>query len=111
MLFISSPSNDGIGRVDTTAPDTITTWHGEAVAMSRNMGIGFSELKKLTVYKPFFVSLELPYSVNFGEKVVIKPVVFNFWEKGVEVGEGVSSRYSSYPRPRHGHPYLAVLRG
>jgi prenyltransferase beta subunit len=85
IFSVVETNNDGIGRVDTTAPDTITTWHGEAVAMSRNMGIGFSELTKLTVYKPFFVSLELPYSVNFGEKVVIKPVVFNFWEEDVEV--------------------------
>ena len=84
--FSSSPTSDeGVSIVDATAPDTITTWHGEAVALSKREGIGFSELTPLTVYKPFFVSLELPYSVNYGESVIIKPVLFNFWDNEATV--------------------------
>ena len=86
VTFSSFPTSDkGVSIVDATAPDTITTWHGEAVALSKGEGIGFSELTPLTVYKPFFVSLELPYSVNYGESVIIKPVLFNFWDNEATV--------------------------
>ena len=33
---------------------------------------------ELTASKPFFVSLELPFSVNFGETVTVTPLVFYF---------------------------------
>ena len=81
----SSPRTDGHGKLPSTVPDTITTWVGQGVALSKEEGIGFSNMASLTVFKSFFVSLELPYSVNFGETLTIKPVVFNFLTNSVMV--------------------------
>ena len=83
----SSPRTDGHGKLPSTVPDTITTWVGQGVALSKEEGIGFSNMASLTVFKSFFVSLELPYSVNFGETVTIKPVVFNYLSRNVLVCE------------------------
>ena len=83
----SSLRTDGHGKLPSTVPDTITTWVGQGMALSKEEGIGFSNMASLTVFKSFFVSLELPYSVNFGETMTIKPVVFNFLSRDVLVCE------------------------
>ena len=64
--------------MDSIVPDTITSWVAEAFALSRETGLGISPKRELVVSKPFFVSLELPFSINFGETVTIIPLVFNF---------------------------------
>lgn len=64
--------------LNSIAPDTITTWLGEAYSLSKGAGLGISRQSQITVSKPFFVSLELPFSVNFGETVTITPLVFFF---------------------------------
>ena len=64
--------------MNSTAPDTITTWNAEAFALNQLTGLGISQRAQLTVAKDFFVSLELPYSVNFGETVTVIPLVFYF---------------------------------
>ncbi len=58
-------------------PDTITTWSAVAMAVSSQKGLGISLKRSLTVKKELFVSLELPYSINWGETVTITPLVFN----------------------------------
>ena len=58
-------------------PDTITTWTAEAVALSSDKGLGVSPEASLTVKKALFASLELPYSLNWGETLKITPLVFN----------------------------------
>ena len=83
----SSLRTDGHGKLPSTVPDTITTWVGQGMALSKEEGIGFSNMASLTVFKSFFVSLELPYSVNFGETMTIKPVVFNFLSRDALVCE------------------------
>lgn len=47
-------------------------------------GIGVAaQPKKLDVVKPFFVSINLPYSIKLGETIAIPIVVFNFMDKNV----------------------------
>lgn len=71
-------SSQGNAIINSEAPDTITTWFGEAFSLSRGVGLGISRQSQITVSKPFFVSLELPFSINFGESVTITPLVFFF---------------------------------
>ena len=40
---------------------------------------------QLTVFKPFFVSLNLPYSVVRGEQLVLQAIVFNYMNKDTDV--------------------------
>ena len=76
-----SHSSSGIAEIPSEVPDTITTWNAEAFAINRRTGLGISTLTELTVKKDLFVSLELPYSVIFGEMVTITPIVFYFGKK------------------------------
>ena len=77
--LFSSFSKIGRARIDSEAPDTITTWNAEAIALSKTTGLGISSrLAQLTVAKSFFASLELPFSINFGETVTLTPLLFFF---------------------------------
>lgn len=63
-------------------PDTITSWVITAFAVDPVSGLGLTERPKmLNVFQPFFVSLNLPYSVKRGEIVSIPVVVFNYMER------------------------------
>lgn len=48
--------------------------------MLKNDVIVFVQLK---VFKPFFISVDLPYSVRRGEIIAIPVVVFNYMRKDV----------------------------
>ena len=71
--------------IESIVPDTITSWVAEAFAFSTTNGLGIAAQTSLTVAKPFFVSLELPFSINYEEEVTIVPLVFNFLSKRVKV--------------------------
>lgn len=79
FFLYSDPS--GQRTIQAKVPDTITSWHLSAFAMSSKSGIGVSNPSLLTVFQPFFVSFTLPYSVIRGEQVSIVTTVFNYMTK------------------------------
>ncbi|CAB4009200.1 complement C3-like, partial [Paramuricea clavata] len=68
------------GRVSfrVTVPDTITTWVMQAIAVSNTTGFGLTPPFNLRAFKPFFVSIKLPYSAQRGEQVSVIATVFNY---------------------------------
>ncbi|MDA8217623.1 MAG: hypothetical protein M0Z94_08415, partial [Dehalococcoidales bacterium] len=60
-----------------TAPDSITTWMMRAVALSKETGLGLAEAQ-LRVMQPFFVQIDLPYSVIRGERFPVKVALYNY---------------------------------
>ena len=78
-------SSTGRLSIDATVPDTITSWVAEAFSISQRNGLGISPPTTLTVVKPFFISLELPFSVNYEEEVSIVVLIFNFNSESVNV--------------------------
>ncbi len=70
--------------VAKTVPDTITKWAAGAFCTSR-VGFGVALKTDLTAFKPFFVSLTLPYSVIRGETFTLKATVFNYLPKCIRV--------------------------
>lgn len=75
---------DGIQDYHKKVPDTITSWIITAFSLNPKTGFGLTtESSKLTVFRPFFVSLTLPYSVKRGEVVSIPVVVFNYMDGAV----------------------------
>nr|UCK81477.1 CD109 antigen-like protein [Arenicola marina] len=77
---------DGTVTIDTTAPDTITSWVASAFAVSTDKGLGVADMtSKLTVFKPFFITLNLPYSVIRGEEFGLQALVFNYLHEELEV--------------------------
>nr|XP_022294895.1 CD109 antigen-like [Crassostrea virginica] len=71
--------SDGQAQIPTTVPDTITSWIASAFATNNVSGLGIAyKTAKIEAFKPFFVSLNLPYSVVRGEQIVIQANVFNY---------------------------------
>jgi len=70
--------------VAKTVPDTITKWAAGAFCTSPS-GFGLAPNISLTAFKPFFVSLSLPYSVIREETFTLKASVFNYLPKCIMV--------------------------
>ena len=69
-----------------TVPDTITTWIADAFAMSNTAAFGMTDVpSRLVAFKPFFISLSLPYSVVRREEVEIIATVFNYYYEDLKV--------------------------
>lgn len=81
-IDVNSPN--GTLTLTKKVPDTITSWVISAFSLSGKLGLGLSKNPKtLNVFQPFFVSLNLPYSVKRGEVVAVPVVLFNYLETDV----------------------------
>ena len=69
----------GQATLPVEAPDSITTWMLRAVAMSPEHGLGVAETE-LTVFQPFFLQVDLPYSAIRGEEFPVKVALYNYLE-------------------------------
>ncbi|PNI50716.1 CPAMD8 isoform 3 [Pan troglodytes] len=90
-LNISDPS--GEGTLSVKVPDSITSWVGEAVALSTSQGLGIAEPSLLKTFKPFFVDFTLPTLIIRGEQVKIPLSVYNYMGTCAEA-EGVPRAYT-----------------
>ncbi|XP_060581969.1 CD109 antigen-like isoform X2 [Ruditapes philippinarum] len=71
--------SNGTVSIEETVPDTITSWVATAFAIHPDSGLGISSsAAQLEVTMPFFVSVNLPYSVVRGEKVIIQVNIHNY---------------------------------
>lgn len=77
----SNPSlitdENGVGSVELTAADSITTWRVSAMAHSMNGRIG-STNAPLKVFQDFFVDLDLPVEVTQGDAISVPVAVYNY---------------------------------
>ncbi|XP_064467079.1 CD109 antigen-like isoform X2 [Ornithodoros turicata] len=89
--------DDGRARVSAVVPDTITSWIVSAFAVDSLTGLGISPSQaKVTVFRPFFVTASLPYSIFRGESVAIQCVVFNYNDKPVEAEVTLENRKGEF---------------
>ena len=114
MYFFLCSRFDGKTTIRKQVPDTITSWVISGFSVDPLFGLGLSDTPRkvwdvtslffwhlqnvcwflnvimcilfpqLRVFRPFFVSLDLPYSVIRGEIVAIPIVVFNYMNKDLE---------------------------
>lgn len=88
---------DGRAVISSTVPDTITSWVISAFALDTLTGLGIAPSQaKVTVFRPFFVTASLPYSVLRGESVAIQCVVFNYNNKPVEAEVAMENRRGDF---------------
>ncbi|XP_071088372.1 CD109 antigen-like isoform X6 [Haliotis cracherodii] len=81
----TSSGTDGKAVISTTVPDTITSWVASAFAVNTQSGLGIAPTSaKIRVFRPFFVSLNLPYSVTRGEQLALQAIVFNYLTQDVD---------------------------
>ncbi|XP_062501616.1 C3 and PZP-like alpha-2-macroglobulin domain-containing protein 8 isoform X2 [Corticium candelabrum] len=70
---------NGMTTFMSKVPDTITSWVASGFAVNSKSGLGVPATRaKLKAFQPFFVSLNLPYSVRRGEQLGLKVTVFNY---------------------------------
>ncbi len=74
---IITTDSDGEASLQVKVPDTITTWMLRAVALSKENGFGTAE-DELTVFQPFFATIDLPYSAIRGEEFPVTVSIYNY---------------------------------
>jgi len=67
-----------------TVPDSISTWMLRAVAISKEKGLGVAE-DSLRVFQPFFLTIDLPYSVIRSEEFPVQVAVYNYLDTSQQV--------------------------
>ncbi len=77
-------NSSGKATLNVTVPDSITTWMLRAVAMSKSKGLGISE-NQLTVFQPFFLTVDLPYSAIRGEEFPVSVAIYNYLDQTQDV--------------------------
>ncbi|NXW03954.1 CO4 protein, partial [Fregetta grallaria] len=77
--------NPGNHSVENLAPDSITTWEVQAISISPQKGFCIADPHTFAVFKDFFVSLRLPYSVRRHEQLEIKAVIYNYLPNDLQV--------------------------
>lgn len=83
---ISDDSFDGDWILKKKVPDTLTSWVLTGFSIDPVNGLGITKTPaKLKVFQPFFVSLNLPYSIKRGEIVTIPCNIFNYLDSDVDV--------------------------
>jgi uncharacterized protein YfaS (alpha-2-macroglobulin family) len=86
--------NDNCNPVKLTkkVPDTITSWLISAFSLNQDNGLGLNEKPtSLTVFRPFFISTTLPYSVRRGEELTLSIQVFNYLSDDQDVSVTMSN--------------------
>ncbi|NXE74624.1 CD109 protein, partial [Cochlearius cochlearius] len=72
--------------MEVVVPDTITSWVASAFVMSENSGLGVTTAPvELEAFQPFFIFLNLPYSVIRGEQFILEVNIFNYLKEEAEV--------------------------
>uniref|UniRef100_A0A803Y3U2 Alpha-2-macroglobulin like 1 n=1 Tax=Meleagris gallopavo TaxID=9103 RepID=A0A803Y3U2_MELGA len=74
----------GSAEMVMTVPDAITEWKAEMFCTAP-VGLGLAPATTLTVFKPFFVDLALPYAVIRGEAFSLVATVFNYLRQCLRV--------------------------
>ncbi|KAL9705659.1 hypothetical protein quinque_009177 [Culex quinquefasciatus] len=78
---------EGHLTITETIPDTITNWQISAFSLNPVHGLGVLETPLiLHVTKPFFVMLNLPYSIKKSETATVEVSVFNYLHELMYVG-------------------------
>ncbi|XP_037699981.1 CD109 antigen [Choloepus didactylus] len=71
---------------EVTVPDSITSWVATAFVISEDLGLGLTTTPvELQAFQPFFIFLNLPYSVIRGEEFALEVTILNYLKLATEV--------------------------
>ncbi|KAM9003740.1 CD109 antigen [Sarcophilus harrisii] len=71
---------------EVIVPDSITSWVATAFVISEDLGLGMTTVPvELQAFQPFFIFLNLPYSIIRGEQFVLEVTIFNYLKDASEV--------------------------
>uniref|UniRef100_A0A8C4QUS9 CD109 molecule n=1 Tax=Eptatretus burgeri TaxID=7764 RepID=A0A8C4QUS9_EPTBU len=72
-------------KFTATVPDTMTSWVASAFSLGPNLGLGLAQRQEMVAFQPFFISLDLPYSIIRGEQFILKVTIFNHLKENKQV--------------------------
>ncbi|KAM6906749.1 CD109 antigen [Lycodopsis pacificus] len=85
-IWTDTNTSNSETEITLTVPDSITTWTATAFVLSENLGLGIVEKPaELTVFKDFFLLLNLPAYIIRGEELLLEIVLFNYLPQQQEV--------------------------
>ncbi|XP_035230525.1 CD109 antigen-like, partial [Stegodyphus dumicola] len=85
--------SDGTASVSHSVPDFLSTYIITAFAVHSSDGLGIATSPSpITVYRPFFITMSLPYVVLKGEELAIQVVVFNYNNKAIQAEVTMENR-------------------
>jgi len=87
-------SATGEKELRVNVPDTITTWVANGFAINKEQGLGVAKPAEIRGFQPFFLSLNLPYSVIRGEDVTVPAAVFSYLPRSTCLTIKVSLAFS-----------------
>lgn len=64
---------------------SITNYITNTVCVSAKDGLGISKPAEITAFQPFFLDVDLPYSVKRGEKLRLKTSLYNYLSHALPV--------------------------
>lgn len=89
--------SDGVAKFSSKIPDTITSWVLSAFSINEAQGLALTnEPTKIRVFRPFFIKLNLPYSIIRGETVSIQGVVFNYGKRATQARVTLENRNGEF---------------
>uniref|UniRef100_A0A1A9VUV4 TEP1-F n=1 Tax=Glossina austeni TaxID=7395 RepID=A0A1A9VUV4_GLOAU len=86
-LFEDIDNNDNTTNMTVTKciPDSMTSWIISAFAINANTGFTMTENPlQIKVFQPFFIDVNLPYSVKRHEVIEIPVAIFNYLDNALE---------------------------
>eukprot|EP00040_Diaphanoeca_grandis_P034519 m.214278 g.214278 ORF g.214278 m.214278 type:complete len:1577 (-) comp33172_c0_seq2:291-5021(-) len=96
-IFFSNSIEDGEDtEFEFKVPDTMTSWSLDGFAVSSANGIGLADNIELTVFKKFFISMVLPYSVVRGETFELKIAVYNYADTDTDVSVALQQNLQGF---------------
>ncbi|XP_065357998.1 C3 and PZP-like alpha-2-macroglobulin domain-containing protein 8 [Calliphora vicina] len=96
-IFKNLEIHDSITHLTLQIPDIITTWRITAFSNNDLKGFGIvNEPTDITTIQPFFISLNLPYSVKRGEIVAIPIIVFNYLPQSLDTQVVMYNEYQEF---------------
>lgn len=86
-IWLDTNMGSRINQVfEVTVPDSITSWVATAFVISEDLGLGLTTTPvELRAFQPFFIFLNLPYSVIRGEEFALEVTIFNYLKDATEV--------------------------
>nr|XP_039257927.1 CD109 antigen-like [Styela clava] len=85
---------NGSATFTYNTPDTITTWELSSFAVSDEKGLGVTdETSKITVFRNFFISLNLPPTMIRGERLNMKTTLFNYFDDELTIYRFVNQKH------------------
>nr|BAK64112.1 thioester-containing protein [Hasarius adansoni] len=94
---LSPAGPDGKMLLSKKAPDTITSWIISAFAVDPVTGLGIApDTTKVTVFRPFFVKLNLPYAIIRSESLYVEVIVFNYMKKTMKADVTLENRKGEF---------------